>query len=178
MPNLQTKDYRSIVANMLADTGIILTQAEQEAIEIADFGLNNIEKTGLQLITYVNTERYCAKDLVLFPHQTCPEHRHPPRKNGDPGKLETFRCRKGTVYLYVEGESTVSPLASPPAEDLRYYTVFHEVVLHPGEQYTIPENTKHWFKAGEEGAIISEFSSNSEDESDIFTDPRILRVQD
>ncbi|PKG21910.1 D-lyxose/D-mannose family sugar isomerase [Niallia nealsonii] len=177
MAKLQTKDYQAIVSNMLADTGVILTQAEQEAIEIADFGLNNLEKTGLQLITYVNTERYCAKDLVLFPHQTCPEHRHPPRKNGDPGKLETFRCRKGTAYLYVEGAPTISPIASPPAEDIQYYTVFHEVVLHPGEQYTIPENTKHWFKAGEEGAIISEFSSNSEDESDIFTDPRIKRVQ-
>ncbi|MGM7719733.1 cupin domain-containing protein [Metabacillus sp. Hm71] len=178
MAKLQTKDYRAIVTNMLANTGIILTQAEQEAIEITDFGLNNLEKTGLQLITYVNTERYCAKDLVLFPHQTCPEHRHPPRKNGDPGKLETFRCRKGTVYLYVEGEATVSPKTSPPAEDFKYYTVFHEVVLHPGEQYTIPENTKHWFKAGEEGAIVSEFSSNSEDETDVFTDPRIKRVHD
>ncbi|WP_285843862.1 cupin domain-containing protein [Metabacillus halosaccharovorans] len=176
MANLQTKDYRAIVTNMLADTGIILTQAEQEEIEIADFGLNNLEKTGLQLVTYVNTERYCAKDLVLFPHQTCPEHRHPSRKNGDPGKLETFRCRKGTVYLYVEGEPTVSPITSPPAEDFKYYSVFHEVILHPGEQYTIPENTKHWFKAGEEGAIVSEFSSNSEDETDIFTDPRIKRI--
>lgn len=178
LANLQTKDYRAIVTDMLADAGIILTQAEQEAIEIADFGLNNLDNTGLQLITYVNNERYCAKDLVLFPHQTCPEHRHPPRKNGNPGKLETFRCRKGTVYLYVEGEAARSPLASPPAEDLQYYTVFHEVVLNPGDQYTIPENTKHWFKAGEEGAIVSEFSSNSEDGSDIFTDPRIKRIQD
>nr|WP_139891612.1 D-lyxose/D-mannose family sugar isomerase [Bacillus sp. D386] len=165
-----------MVANMLAETGIVLTQAEQEMIEIVDFNLKNLEKTGLQLITYVNNERYCAKDLVLFPHQTCPEHRHPPRKNGDSGKLETFRCRKGTVYLFVEGESTVSPKASPPTEDLGYYTVFHEIVLQPGEQYTIPENTKHWFQAGEEGAVISEFSSNSEDETDIFTDPRIKRV--
>ena len=46
----------------------------------------------------------------------------------------------------------------------------------PGEQYTILPNTKHWFQAGEEGAIISEFSSNSDDSSDVFTDPSVKRV--
>ncbi|WP_430624075.1 hypothetical protein [Peribacillus sp. JNUCC41] len=39
-------------------------------------------------------------------------------------------------------------------------------------------NYKIWFKAGEAGAIVSEFSSNSEDASDIFTDPRIVRIQE
>src|SRR6185437_11532858 len=46
-------------------------------------------------------ERCCAKELVLFPGQTCPEHRHPPLGPDKPGKEETFRCRWGTVYLYV-----------------------------------------------------------------------------
>lgn len=173
----RVKDYKFLVIHMLKDTGVVLTEAERDQIEIVDFGLNDLETSGLQLITYVNNERYCAKDLVLFPNQTCPEHRHPPRSDGNPGKLETFRCRKGIVYLYVEGEATAQPLASPPEADRQYYTAFHEVVLREGEQYTIPENTKHWFKAGEEGAIISEFSSNSDDASDIFTDPRIVRVQ-
>lgn len=57
---------------------IVLTQEEKNRIEVADFGLNDLEHTGLQLLTYVNTERCCAKEMVLFPHQTCPEHRHPP----------------------------------------------------------------------------------------------------
>ncbi|MDR4949733.1 D-lyxose/D-mannose family sugar isomerase [Neobacillus cucumis] len=174
----QLKDYQAIVTNMLAEAGFVLTEEEQQSIEIADFGLNNLEESGLQLLTYVNNDRYCAKELVLFPHQTCPEHRHPPRADGNPGKLETFRCRKGTVYLYVEGEPTANPLAQPPVKDRQYYTAFHEVVLQEGEQYTIPENTKHWFQAGEQGAIVSEFSSNSDDPSDIFTDPRIVRVQE
>ena len=30
------------------------------------------------LLVYVNTDRYCAKELVLYPGQECPEHRHPP----------------------------------------------------------------------------------------------------
>jgi D-lyxose ketol-isomerase len=48
-------------------------------------------------------------------------------------------------------------------------------VLGPGEQYTIPPNTLHSFEAGEEGAIVSEFSTTSRDDLDIFTDPRIVR---
>jgi len=50
------------------------------------------------------------------------------------------------------------------------------VVLNPGEQYTIYPNTLHWFQAGEEGAIVSEFSTKSVDEKDVFTDPSIDRI--
>ena len=32
-----------------------------------------------------------------------------------------------------------------------------QVVLQAGEQYTIPPNTWHWFAAGPDGAIVSEF---------------------
>ena len=67
-------------------------------------------------------------------------------------------------------------MSQPPAGDEAYYTVFHEIVLNPGEQYTIAPDTLHWFQAGPEGAVVSEFSSNSDDESDIFTDPRIKRI--
>jgi D-lyxose ketol-isomerase len=50
-----------------------------------------------------------------------------------------------------------------------------EVELRPGEQFTIPPDTLHWFRAGDEGAIVSEFSTQSRDETDVFTDPRIVR---
>ena len=63
-----------------------------------------------------------------------------------------------------------------PAGSKQGYTNFHEIVLRPGDQYTIPPNTWHWFQAGDEGAIVSEFSSTSRDESDVFTDPRIKRM--
>ncbi len=160
---------------MLADAGIVLTKAEREGIEIADFGLENLEHTGLQLVVYENNPRYCAKELVLFPGQTCPEHRHPP-VGSDPGKQETFRCRSGKVWLYVDGSPAEQVQAKPPPGDEDYYTVFHEIELGPGEQYTIPPNTLHWFQAGEEGAVVSEFSSTSRDEFDAWTDPRIRRV--
>ena len=140
-------------AAMLAEAGIVLTPTEQEAIEVADFGLGDLERYGLEIVVYVNTERVCAKELVLFAGQTCPEHRHPPVA-GEPGKEETFRVRSGLVRLHLGDE---------------------EVVLGPGDQHTIPPDTLHWFQAGEAGAIVSEFSTRSRDETDVFTDPRVVR---
>jgi D-lyxose ketol-isomerase len=147
-------EARERAAAMLSDAGIVLSPAEREAIEVADFGLGRLEEIGLQLVVYVNTERVGAKELVLFPLQTCPEHRHPPF-DGTPGKEETFRCRCGTVHLHVEGQD--------------------ELVLLPGDQSTIPPDTLHWFRAGPEGAVVSEFSTQSRDELDVFSDLRIVR---
>jgi D-lyxose ketol-isomerase len=147
-------EARERAAAMLAEAGIVLTPLERERIEIADFGLGRLDEVGLQIVVYVNTDRVCAKELVLFPHQHCPEHRHPP-VGGDPGKEETFRVRRGVVHLHVEGAG--------------------EIVLVPGEQYTIPPNTLHSFEAGDEGAIVSEFSTTSRDALDVFTDPQIVR---
>ena len=48
--------------------------------------------------------------------------------------------------------------------------------MEPGQQYTIQPDTRHWFQGGEEGAVVSEFSTTSYDEYDIFTDPRIKRM--
>ncbi|TSA17199.1 D-lyxose/D-mannose family sugar isomerase, partial [bacterium] len=36
--------------------------------------------------------------------------------------------------------------------------------------------TLHWFQAGDQGAVVSEFSSASIDELDVFTDPNIKRI--
>jgi D-lyxose ketol-isomerase len=166
---------RDRTAAILTKAGIVLTEAERQGIEVADFGLDDLDRTGLQLVVYENNDRYCAKELVLFPRQTCPEHRHPP-VGDDPGKRETFRCRAGTVWLYVEGEPSEAIKARIPSGDEDHYTVFHEIELRPGDQYTIEPDTKHWFQSGDEGAVVSEFSSTSRDELDVFTDPRIRRV--
>lgn len=113
--------------------------------------------------------------MVLLPHQVCPEHRHVPI-NGQDGKEETFRCRYEKVYLYTDTSSAsikeCIKIPLPPTDT----TVYHETVLLPGEQATIHPGTLHWFAAGDEGAVISEFSTHSKDETDFFTDPRIVRT--
>ncbi len=162
-------------AQALAKAHIVITPQERSDMEVADFGLNDLRHIGLQIVVYVNTARVCAKELVLFPHQICPEHRHP-AVNGKPGKEETFRCRAGLVYLYVPGEPVATPKAIIPDNHAAYFTIWHEVILHPGDQYTLQPDTLHWFQGGPDGAIVSEFSTHSVDMADVFTDPQINRL--
>ena len=161
-----------LALEMYEKAGIVLTESEKNSVEVVDWGLDEVETNGLQIITYINTDRVCAKEMVLLPYQTCAEHKHVPT-NGMEGKEETFRCRYGKVYLYVSGEGGKEDIhAKLPTFDV---SVFHEIVLNPGEQYTIMPETWHWFQAGEDGAVISEFSTRSTDETDIFTDKRLVR---
>jgi D-lyxose ketol-isomerase len=171
----QLNDARRKAARMLSRAGIVITPEERRKIEVADFGLGDLANSGLEIVVYVNVRPYCAKELVLFPRQTCPQHRHPPAGRA-PGKRETFRCRSGEVYLYVPGKPAARPHARPPRGRERWYTCRHEIALKPGRQYTIPPNTPHWFRAGSRGAIVSEFSSTSRDDCDIFLDPAISRT--
>ena len=151
----EQREAQAYAAAELEAAGVVVGEADRAAIEVADFGLSRLRETGLQLLVYINTDRYCAKELVLFPGQTCPEHRHPPFDD-TPGKEETFRCRRGTVTLWVDGVG--------------------ELELAPGDQFTIPPDTLHWFRAGPEGAVVTEFSSASRDELDVFTDSSVQRA--
>jgi D-lyxose ketol-isomerase len=161
---------------MLERAGIAVTEAEAQAMEVCEYGFGRVAEIGLQLVVYLNTHRCCAKELVLFPGQTCPEHRHP-EVAGEPGKEETFRCRWGELYLYVPGPPSPAPRAVPPAFRREHFSVWHEVVLRPGDQHTLPPDTLHWFQAGPRGAVVSEFSTRSRDEHDVYTDPSIRAEQ-
>ena len=167
---------RQVALEYYGRAHIVLTDGEKERIEVADFGLDRVDEVGLQILTYVNTERVCAKEMVLAPRQACPEHKHVPSECAD-GKEETFRCRYGKVYLYTDdgGISKREDITLGFLPDTAL-TVFRETVLCPGEQFTIMPGTLHWFAAGDDGAVISEFSTRSTDETDVFTDTRIVRA--
>jgi len=159
----------------LRRAGIVITPDEAAKLEVADLGLGRFDEVGLTLLTYVNTERVCAKELVLLPRQLCPEHRHP-AIGGEPGKEETFRCRWGRVHLVVDRPAaSTPPLPDHPYLRSGHVTAAHHVVLEPGEQYMIEPDLLHWFMAGPEGAVVSEFSTRSRDAFDVFTDPRVDR---
>lgn len=168
-------EIKQKAVEILKRAGIAIRKDEIESMEVADMGLGRPEIIGLQIIVYVNNDRYCAKELILLPGQTCPEHKHGPLGPDNPGKMETFRCRWGKVYLAVPGEKSEKMRSRIPEFRREYFTVLNEIVLNPGDQYTINPDTLHWFQAGPEGAVISEFSSPSFDEKDIFTDPLIKR---
>lgn len=170
----QYDHYRRKAVELIENAKIIITPEEKQQVEIADFGLGQFEQTGLAVLVYVNTDRVCAKELALLPFQTCPEHRHP-TVEGILGKEETFRVRWGKMFLYVPGDPQGNPQAKPPVGKESAFTVWHEIELNAGEQYTLAPNTLHWFQGGPEGAVVSEFSTRSTDENDIFTDEEIFR---
>lgn len=159
---------------MVREAGIIAREDELAQIEVVDLGLGELEQTGLQILTLVQTSFVGVKLLILFPHQVFPQHRHPPL--GDyPGKEETFRCQWGELYLYMPGVPTRNPRAKVPSHRQHTYTVWHEVILGPGDQVTCPPNTWHWFQAGPSGAVVWSFSSRPTDVQDEFTDPQVQR---
>lgn len=162
-------------AELLKRARIIARADEIERIDVVDLGLGELEETGLQILTMVNTDAIAVKVLVLFPNQTFAEHRHP--SVGDyPGKEETVRCQWGQARLYVPGKTSLVPRGHPPAGREKRYTARHEIILRPGDQHTVPPDTWHWFQAGPEGAVVWSFSGRATDAEDEFTDPQVVRV--
>jgi D-lyxose ketol-isomerase len=154
--------------------GVVLSEEDKENISVADFGLSDLEHQGGQILTFFNTERISAKIIVLFPRQILPEHWHP-AIDQDIGKEEVMRVRWGEIYLYVPGGPTPNPKATIPLEERENFTVWHEVILKPGDQYILPPGLVHWFQAGKDGAVIDDYSSMAKDLQDGFTNPRVVR---
>ena len=176
MKREEVEKAKSKAARLLEKAHVVITPRERENIEVSDFGLGDLDNVGLLVVVYENNDRYCAKEIVLLPRQICPEHRHPPVGGKGPGKRETFRCRWGEAYLYMEGKPSRRIRAHIPYQYRDQFTVWRQIVLRPGDQYTIPADTLHWFQAGPNRTVISEFSSMSVDQADIWTDPQLLRT--
>lgn len=159
---------------MIKNAGINITDNEIEQIEVADFNLNQLEVEGAQILTFVNTDRIGVKVIALFPDQTLPEHWHPPI-NDDPGKEEIIRVIAGTVRAYLPGKDTLSA-GFIPSDKNNFYTCRHEIIMKPSEQIILKPGIKHWFQAGETGAVLYSFSTTVRDIKDRFTDPEIDRI--
>ena len=169
----QVREAQARAAAMMRAAGVVFTAEEAESIAVADFGLSHLEVEGAQILTFVSSERISAKVIALFPGQTLPEHWHPP-VGDDPGKEETLRVIRGTLYCGLPGEGPLRH-ASPPAGKEAYYHCRHEVVMGPAEQITLAPGVPHWMQAGREGAVLYSFSSCARDILDGFTDPDIVR---
>ncbi len=69
---------RLLAVEVLEKAHIPLSEADKQGLQIWDFGLQSLSRYGIQIIEYINNDRYCARQLVMLPGQTVPEHRHPP----------------------------------------------------------------------------------------------------
>jgi D-lyxose ketol-isomerase len=161
-------------AEMIITSGIQISQSEANKIEVVDFGLNNLKKEGAQILTLVQTDRISIKVIALFPGQTEPEHWHP-RVDDDPGKEETIRVVNGFLYLYQPGESNINVGQVPESKDYAY-TCRNELVMSVNDQFTLKPGTKHWFRAGSQGAVVYSYSTIARDILDKFSDPEVIRI--
>jgi D-lyxose ketol-isomerase len=161
-------------AKMIRNAGIGITQSEIDNMSIVDMNLSHLEEEGVQVVTFFNTKRVCAKVIVMFPNQTEPEHWHPMVEN-DPGKEETLRLIWGTCYFYTSGPDNMKYGFIPKGKD-NIYTLRHEIIMKPTDQITMNPGEKHWFQGGPEGCVMYSFSSCARDLLDQFTDLAIDRI--
>ena len=176
---MDLKEQRKIkeeVIKYFVKAGIFLTSEEKKnKIQIVDYNTGNFYQMGLAMVAFVNVPSYCGKFIFFFPGQCCAEHWHPIIGN-KPGKEETFRVLWGKAYAYGSGEPTKNIKAKIPKGREKYFTCRHEVILNPGDQYTVGLNEKHWWQAGPEGVIALEVSSQSRDEYDLTTEDKLNTV--
>ena len=55
-------------ADLIRKAGIVLRPEEVDRIAVADFGLSQVRVFGAQILTWVETSRYGAKVIALFPN--------------------------------------------------------------------------------------------------------------
>ena len=164
---------RDEAEDMLVKAGVVVSEKEIEAMDVADFGLSQLRTEGAQILSLIDTDKIAARVIVQFPGQTEPEHWHTGIGSYE-GKQETLRVISGKLYLYLPGEDTVS-LGKVPQGKEEYYTVRNERVMYPTDTVTIPVGTKHWFQAGESGCVFYTMSTMAMDSMDPFTDPHVVR---
>jgi len=169
----EMESARGRAAGMIAAAGIPVRAEELALIEVADFGMGNLEVEGAQILTLYQSQRFGVKLIVMFPGQTLPEHWHPP-VGDDPGKEEVIRVHWGSFAICTPGKSRMM-MARPPRGKDGVYTCRSEMVMGPGDQLLIAPGTKHWFQAGPAGAVVGSYSSVVRDAQDLFTDPAVVR---
>ena len=170
----QHAELKERAAKMIKDAGFPLSEQELSKMDVADFGLGRLEIEGAQIVPVIDTEKVAMRVIALIPCQTEPEHRHTGAGNYA-GKEETIRVISGELYLCVEGENNLRTARIPQGKE-DVYTARHEHIMNPCDSVFIPAGVKHWFQAGEQGAVILSISTTAHDALDPFTDPAVSRV--
>ncbi len=165
---------RGEVARSIEEAGIHLSASELERMAVVDFGLGDLRREGVEYVDILLSDRLRTTVLVLLPNQTLPQHYHPAYEDC-PGKEETVRCVRGEIRVYVPGRDTVERGGVVEGKE-RWYTARHEIVLRPGDSYTIAPAVPHWFQAGPEGAVTYGFYSRVDESRNVFADPAVSAV--
>jgi D-lyxose ketol-isomerase len=171
----QLEEAQLTAAEMIRKAGIFVRDDEPAQIQVADFGLSDLQNFGGQILTLVDTDKIGIKLIALYPGQSLPEHWHP-KVEDYAGKEETVRVEWGELLLYSSGTPTENPRAKIPVHKKSCFKNWHEHIMHPGDQLLLPPGTPHWFHGGKEGVVLWSFSTQVLDLDDFFSDPDIVRV--
>lgn len=167
------RDARERALKLIRRAAVPIRAEECDRVEVADFGLGNLQWEGAQILTIADGERICAKLIVLLPGQTLPEHWHPPFDD-DPGKEEIIRALYGQLFVAVDGPAGRVSVSVPPGKE-EYYTAHDVRELEPGQHIRLAPGQKHWLQAGSTGTVCISFSTSVRDGLDRFTDPSVVR---
>lgn len=169
----EAESARKRAGEMIARAGIAFSQKELEQMDVADFGLSDLQREGAQILSLFETNKVACRVIALFPGQTEPEHWHE-GIGAQEGKEETLRVISGILRVCVEGEENLDPACIPEGKE-RYYTCRYQILLHKNETLTLYPGRKHWFQAVGEGCVFYTMSTAARDTSDPFTDPEVVR---
>jgi D-lyxose ketol-isomerase len=164
------KTMQQEYVDLLRRSGFPITDAEWKAMEISDFGLNNLRFEGFGFIDILRSPRVRITLIALLPNQTLPQHVHPPYE-GEPGKEETIRVISGQTKVYIKGSASVPDILIPAGKDA-FYTARQEIRLNPGEQYTVLPGIEHWFQGGPKGSVNICFQNRVDENKNRFWDPQ------
>ena len=84
---------------------------------------------------------------------------------------ETIRILAGKTKVYIRGKSSNPDMLVPAGKD-PFYTARQEILLNPGEQYTVPPGIEHWFQGGPEGSVNICFQNRVDENQNRFWDPK------
>ena len=143
-------EIRNKVRDLTSRANILIPKNSR--IEVSHhYGLEKFYKFGLSMIVIVN-QSYCKKYLFLFKNQIHPEQFHKKKK-------ETFLILFGKIKL-----------------DITFNKKKKEMIMKPGEVFTIEPGMIHAFKAlSSTGAVIEEISTESIRTDSYYLDDKITK---
>ena len=140
-----------------------------------DFGLGRFTEVGMAGILWINNleHNYMGHDIYLLAGQRIPEHGHDKTDKAE-SKKEGWLVRHGMIHTYSEGQPTPGADADIPEAEKKYWIAKTKNKLMPGEvDYLKVPATMHWMRAGDEGAIVTEFATFHDGDGLKFSTPGV-----
>ena len=153
----------------------IVDRLKGEEFWAVDFGLGRFIEVGMAGILWINNHEhnYMGHDIYLLPGQRIPEHGHDKTDKAE-AKKEGWLVRHGMIHTYSEGPPTDGTDADIPEAEKQYWIAKTKNKLMPGEvDYLKVPATMHWMRAGDEGAIVTEFATFHDGDGLKFSNPGV-----